>query len=371
MIKNITFFLFLSVIFQSSCVDRINFDINVDSSFAIAIDGFISNGPGPYEVRVTKAFDIESKESPKVFLNVKSIQLSDSKGQTEQLTKLSDGIYQTSQEGIVGEIGQAYKVRVELLDGRIYESVPDTLYPTGTLDSVYFQSKETTNTKGEIEYGFDVFFNSTAKTSTNPYFLWKFVGTYQVETNPELYTVSCGESRCPAPLPCSSYVVGTGGLEYVKECECCTCWVDFFNDLPVISDNQFISDGNFVKVKAGYVPINQWTFLHKVHVEVQQLSLSRQAFVFWKGVKDQKEATNSLFQPNSGKIKSNFKQVTGTPGPVEGIFYASAISKRSIYITRNDVKPQSIIPPQDLPFTDDCSRLFPNSSKTKPAYWRE
>lgn len=371
MFKKITFFFLLTAILQSSCVDRISFDVEIPAVYPITIEGSITDQPGPYEVRVSKAFDIESKQSIKTAINVRSIQLSDSEGFTETLVKVDDGVYQTTTPDLVGVVGRAYSIRVELLDGRIYESIPDTLYQTGTVDDVYFEFKEELDVEGTTQYGFDVFFNSTAGSTSNPYFLWKFVGTYQVETNPELYTVACGESRCPSPLPCSGYILGPNGPYLESECLCCTCWVDFFNELPIISDNQFIEGGTFMNVKAGYVPVNQWTFMYKVHAEVQQLSLSRRAFNFWKGVKDQKEATNSLFQPNSGRIRGNFVQVFGQTGPVEGLFYASSISRNSVYITRNDVKPQNLIPPQDLPFTDDCSKLFPYSSKTKPAYWQD
>lgn len=371
MIRKITFLFIVSAILQTSCVERISFDVEIPSVYPVTIEGSITDQPGPYQIRVSKAFDVESKQSQKTPINVKSVKLFDSEGFTETLQKMDDGVYQTTDPELVGVVGRAYNIRVEMLDGRIYESIPDTLYQTGTVEDVFFEFKEELNAEGSTIYGFDVFFNSTTGSTSNPYFLWKFVGTYKVETNPELYTISCGESRCPSPLPCSGYILGPNGPYLVSECECCTCWVDFFNDLPIISDNQFVEDGTFLNVKAGYVPVNQWTFMHRVHAEVQQLSLSRRAFNFWKGVKDQKESSNSLFQPNSGKIRGNFVQVSGPAGPVEGLFYASSISRNSVYITRNDVKPQNLIPPQNLPFTDDCSKLFPYSRKTKPTYWED
>jgi len=357
-------------LFCGACVDRIAFDIDEPSVYPVTIDGFISDQPGPYTIELTRSFDIESKTSFKTQVSAKRVEILDDQGFKEVLTQIKQGVYQTDPAGIQGKVGRSYRVRIELLDGKIYESIPETLQASGDIESVYFDYNESKDSNGANTYGFDVLFDSNAGGNDAYYFLWKFVGTFQAETNPELYEETCGESRCPKPRPCSGYIVGsTGSLEQVSECECCTCWYNIQNDVPIVSDNQFVEGGEFKSVKAGYVPINQWTFMHKVHAEVQQRSLSRRAFDFWRAIKDQKEATTSLFQPISGKIKGNFVQISGEALPMEGLFYATSIISKSIYITRNDVPNQSVIPTQDLPFKESCLFLFPNSTTEKPASW--
>jgi hypothetical protein len=352
-----------------ACVDRINFDIGTSETFPIVIDGYISDEPGPYTIKISKSFDIESKQSIKTAISVRRLVLADDLGNSEQLTEVTDGEYQTSPTGMQGKIGRTYTLEVELLDGRIFRSKPDPLLPGGSVDDVFAQYVEKKNNDGASEYGFNILFNSSAGAQENYYFLWKFVGTFQVKTNPELYTVRCGESRCPAPLPCSSYVLSGNGLEYVKPCECCTCWAKVFNPEPIVSDDQVVQDGRFLNVQATYLPITQWVFQYKVHAEVQQLSLSPQAFAFWKAIRDQKRATGSLFAPQSGKIPSNFTQVNGSLGSIEGLFYATSIKRRSIYISPNDVPNPSVIPEVNPLFTDTCERLFPGATTVKPDYW--
>jgi len=360
----------LLMLSAAACVDRIDIDTDITGGFPIAVEGFITDEPGPYRVELSKSFDMESKESMKTPISAKKVTILDDSGFSEDLVEISQGSYQTSFNGIRGEVGKAYKVRVQLLDGRVYESVLDTLKSYGALDNVYHEYVEEMNTEGIMNYGFNVNFDANAGNESSYRFLWKFKGTFQVDTNPELYEVSCGESKCPSPRPCSSYVVGTDGrLEYVKECECCTCWVDFFNDIPVVSDNQFTSGGKFMNITSAYVPITQWTFMYKVHAEVQQYTLSRQAFNFWKALVAQKRANESLFQPITGKVPGNFVQISGEPGPIEGLFYASSVKKKAIFITRRDVPNESVIPPQDLPYKESCMKLFPYSTTEKPAYW--
>ena len=355
----------------TACVDRITFDVGTTPSFAVVIDGTISDQPGPYKILVTKAFDIESKLSIKTPLSVKRMTMSDNAGNREVLSEIIQGQYQTSADGLRGTVGRAYKIQIELLDGRVYESLPDTLYPSGSVDKVYHAFKEEKTSEGTTNYGFDVLFNSSAGELNNYYFLWKFTGTFKVDSNPELYTVPCGESRCPQPLPCSAYALNAGNLERVKSCECCACWTSIFNNEVIVSDNQLVEGGSFTGVKASYVPINQWTFKYKVYAEIKQMSLSPQAFAFWKAIQAQKSATTSLFQPITGKIPSNFIQISGQPGPIEGIFFATSIHSKGAFITRDDVPNSSIIPVSNLTFNDSCTKLFPNTTTEKPAFWTD
>jgi hypothetical protein len=141
------------------------------------------------------------------------------------------------------------------------------------MDKVYHEYIEEKDPQGITNYGFNVYFDANAGSQSSYNFLWKFKGTFQVDTNPELHEKSCGESKCPDPLPCSSYVLSPAGkLEYAKPCDCCACWVDFFNDVPIVSDNQLISGGKFTKIFATYIPITEWTFMYKVHAEVKQFT---------------------------------------------------------------------------------------------------
>jgi hypothetical protein len=102
---------------------------------------------------------------------------------------------------------------------------------------------------------------------------------------------------------------------------------------------------------------------------VKQYTLSNRAFNFWKAVVAQKTATTSLFQPVTGKVVGNIIQISGEPGAIEGLFYASSVSSKSVFITRQDVPDEGMIPAQDLPYEESCTKLFPYSTTEKPLYW--
>ena len=160
-----------------ACVDRLHLNIGDQAPYPVVIDGFISDQPPPYEVLVTKAYDIQSKESPRERISVKQLVLSDDQGAQEEFIEVSHGVYQTN-GAIRGRVGGVYKLYIRLLDGREYESIPDTLHPAGTVDKVYFQFREDRTQHNTTKYGFDVFFDATPENRRIDYrLLWKFVGT--------------------------------------------------------------------------------------------------------------------------------------------------------------------------------------------------
>ena len=380
----------ISILVISACVDRINFDVEVKSNFPIVIDGFISDQPGPYTIKVSKAFDIDSKASMKTPASVKELSILDDLGNSEMLSEVSEGTYQSNANGMKGVVGRAYRLRVELLTGQVYESKPDTIHKPGKVDSVYYKfEEEEVGELGNTKYAFDIYFDASKELSNNIYFQWTFISTFKVITNAELdYSAPCGDADCKGCSICN-FAVKCSGIRNIakiprrpdaifirfKPCECCTCWYNIFNEKPILSGNLFSTAGKFKEVKAGSVPVHEWIFQHKIYAEVAQRSLSHQAYTFFKAINDQKEAVNSLFQPISGKIASNFTQISGSENPIEGLFYATSVSSKAIIITKKDVPVgQTYIFPirgSDYVIPLACTKLFPNSTTIKPSFWED
>ena len=371
------------ILFASACLDRIDIDTGFIPLNSIIINGSITNEPGPYQVAISLGFDIESKESFRNPVSARSVVISDDNGTSEKLKETSPGIYVTEPDGISGTVGRTYVLRVELRDGRVYESVPETLLESGRIDSLYSEFTEEKTPDDVSVYGFDVKYIPSIISENSYYLMWKFTGTFQSDTNPELkIDEPCGAITCQGCNFCN-YKPLCSGLRNVSQlpgidraifvrigpCECCTCWYDFFNPQILLSDDQFVQQGKFSAQTAMHIPLDAWIFQHRVYAKVTQFTLSRNAFEFWKSVKDQKTAINSLFQPVTGKIKTNFVQVSGTPVGVDGLFFASGVASKAMFIDREDVKSSVPIPEPGIPFGESCLKLFPYSTDQKPEFW--
>ena len=379
----------LVILIAAACVDRIDIEVSKPKSDAISIGGYISNQPGPYEIRIQNVYDIESKETLRSPVSVKEIALSDNQGNSEILEEVRPGFYLTHVNGMQGVIGNAYKIRIELWDGRIYESWPDTIKAPGKLDSMYYSVRNEIDNSGSKLYFLDVFFNATYKATPDANLIWKFRGTFQAETQPELYFEYHMSSglwtglcfyldeifKCNLQPPCSGLRnIGFGRspvFERQFPCSCCTCWYNIVNRDLVLSSDLFVARGEIKGMKIQSVPLNEWTLLNKIRLSTEQHSLTKNSFKYYKAIQNQKEAIGSLFQPVTGQIPSNFKQLSGSIVRAEGLFYATALSSKVKYITKDDL-PFEIydqlprVPPF---FPDDCRLLFPNATNIKPTFW--
>ena len=210
--------------------------------------------------------------------------LRDNQGITDVLTeKGNKGFYYTN--FITGVVGRVYTLHIELLDGRIYESKPDTFYPSGVVEKVYYTFRQTQRSNGTTEYGYDIYFDATSGSRNPP-------------------TTSSGNLT-----------------DFIKRTfRAAPCLADLVNPVPVVSNDQLVHEGQFKGVKAMYVPATGWTFQHGVYAKVSQRSLSRQAHDFWRIVGAQLTGTTSLFQPITGKVPNNFTQIAGQETRYMGYF---------------------------------------------------
>ncbi len=381
--------LFIIIAMCEGCVERLDIAQIATSNLPIVLNGFISDQPGPYHIKISRSFNIGTASSYQAPISVKELVLSDNLGTKETLLEVTPGNYETSPGGIRGVAGRIYKLNVELLNGKKYESVADTLSAPGNLDTVYYKFRTFATLKGTKDYYFDIYLDAGNSIANSYYYLWKFKGTYKVITNPEAdkeeepcsYTgIDCaGCSVCNKAQKCTGLrniaPISSPSPIYFrfKPCDCCTCWYTIYSESPVISNYQFLQADGYKNIRVGTILIDNWMLQHKIYAEVNQLSLTRQGYQFYKAIKDQQEGAASLFQPASGRIPGNIEQKSGSSEPIVGIFYAASISSKTIIITKQDVPPFTYdFLPEGSPLPPkNCLNLYPNSTNVKPSFWQD
>lgn len=359
------------LIMFTGCVEQIQFDVPPAQQLMV-VEGSITDSPGPYTLKVSTAFnlDVDTLERPPV-QNAK-IKLFDDQGNVEEFIEISPGVYQTN-NGIQGQVGHAYYIRIETVEGDVFESEPDMMRPVGEVENIRYEYESRTKqeTYGEVAADvFNIYLDSDAGEGDENFVRWRFTGMYKVSSNPELHMViSTTYLPYRDPRPCSGYILlpalGGGKLEKVGECTCCDCWVSQYEEMPQLSDAQLVADNQFNNIKIGEVPITVATFFDKYRVSVEQMSLSKNAFDFFKLIRDQKKNASSLFQPPAGEIRGNIHPVNSNE-PVVGLFWASAIRTKAIYIEKSEV-PYLLAPIYFVP--DACDSYYANATTTKPAFW--
>lgn len=365
--------LFFFILILGSCLDRLEFDTGELNQGTIIVEGAITDEPGPYKVRIFISTNVDDNLLMELPVTVKRMTLSDNTGNNESLTAEKPGVYTTAINGIRGEIGKKYSLKIELLDGSVFESEPDQMQPAGKIDSVYAEFEAFQPSNAPTKYGYRVFVDAKADTS---YLRWRFTGTFKASTYPEKHTVY--KIACygpPNPPPCSGYTFYNGAFRRTGDCTCCFCWLNDAEKRPHLSDEAILTNGSFKKVELAYIPFDVLHFYYKKYmIKVEQMSLSRNAYQFWKIVKDQKAGLTSLFQPSFGRIQTNFSS-RNSERQLLGIFYAASVQKKVIFISGANPEvpyPDWETPPDEFCFLyDACDIVYDNfnASRTPPPEW--
>jgi len=375
--RNLWLLLLTSALFNS-CIDRLNIKVPDSNASQLVVDGVITDEPGPYTVKLSLTSSVDGFLKFNKSITAKQVTLFDNAGNTEVMNEIETGTYQTKPNGMQGVVGREYFIRIETRDGKIYESLPDRMNPVGSVDSLYFEFESYQPLNEQTQYGFRFFADGSGLSEGDNLVRWKFASVFELNTDPKLRLVPCpggAACSCPEPPPCSGWIVGPFDLVQVGDCTCCTCWVTRNEVKPQVGNDQFTAQRKAKKVEVGYIPLDYYPFQKgKNRAEVKQMSLSRAAYEYWKIIQSQKEGAASLFQPPSGKTVTTIFEKNG-PATALGIFYASAVKKKQLYLTHADVPVKF----SRIPFWDcemgtgkipqSCLVAYPFSSNQPPADW--
>jgi len=356
----------------NGCVDPFYLpSISVVERFVV--DGEITNEPGPYRVRIFYSRPVtEVDESKTRYETNASVWIEANDGESELLSEIDTipGTYITNANGIQGEVGKSYRIKIITTGGNHYESSWELLEPAGAINDLYFKFTKdlVAPVEGKVydSYdGFRLYANTNSSTESSGFLRWRWTGVFSGIASPELHTKFVGRAEVPDPLPCSGYIV-RNGLEQVDECTCCLCWAHDYSRDIVVSDNKNVTANTFLNVPIGKVLISKPRFHERYYVELEQLSVSKNLYAFWKLLSDQQKATGSLFQPNSFRIRGNIISTTDPSEEVLGVFSVSAVVKKSLFIEKTDIPYE--VGPMD-PQNEDCRDSLPNAINTKPDFW--
>lgn len=360
----------------NSCVDRLQFDVP-DVEGTLIVDGYISDQPVPYQVKLatlSKSTGYLNFARP---VTAKKVMLFDDEGNSEEMRNQGEGIYSTDANGMRGVVGRSYHIQIELYEGNIFESEPDELTPSGTIDSIYYQYESYVPIEGSTQNGLRIFMDAS-NSPNNSYARFRYTGIFSLRTYPKQNRYienNCKyqyvENSVRDPLPCSGFISKNGILQYVSPCTCCISYINEPENLPHLNDN---INGTFRRMEMGYVSIDEFTFSeNKYMLRVENMSLSTQAYEYWKIFRDQKEGATSLFQPAFGKAKTNIHS-TNSKSEAGGFFYATSINAKVSFISLNGTTkkiPQYRTQPPEYycALWSTGEQLYEHSSIVAPPDW--
>jgi uncharacterized protein DUF4249 len=336
-----------------SCIDPVDFSEGDDST-NLVVDGMITSEPGPYAVYLTRTSDYNSYYSSVQGVKGAIVMISDDLGNVELLTETYlHGIYKTDPGGIRGIPGRQYKLEIETPNGNHYESDYELLSPVPDIDSVYYerqiiQELDERSVVRDVD-GFQIYLKTIDPEGSKNYYMWNWTGTHEVHTQPEDFREDLWTA---APKDC-----------------CATCWVKETSSGISVYDDVETGGSRIISEPIEFVRIRTRNgtrhFRGKYHIEVKQLSITKEAYEYWSSIETQISSSGSIFEPPPVAIIGNITNCDDPDNIVLGYFGASAMRTKSIFIPAWEVPIPSENP---LDWPDDC-RTLSNSTAIMPAFW--
>ena len=344
--KILASFLLLSVGTLISCVDEVQLPIR-NPNRILVVEGTITNEPPPYSVKLTysgtfRSAGILSEES---YADQATVTLGDDQGRTVSLLPRGEGVYQTVDSSFVGTVGRTYTLRVTLSDGKRYASRPEQMRSVAPIDSLSFAFTDiNVNANPERFNGYEVYAHFRDPAETDNYYRWLAYGYSQVRS-------TGGSCSLGSPNTCYDY-----------------CWqANYTNAVRILSD-ALVNGNRISRQPVFFSPI----YTRGPHlVEVSQLSMTREAYQFWKLYQEQQTRVGSILDPLPAPIVGNITNADNPNESALGYFAASAVARRRFAVY--DFNPRNInkiyATTEYLIRPGLCFQAFPGSTLEKPPGW--
>lgn len=344
MSKRIIYFFVLVVLF--GCVDPVTLEIDSQVG-ALVVDASITDQTQAYVVKLSRSIAFSNKRPLRVFTVPERgavITLSDDIGNSQQLVEYEAGSYRaTSMKGVVG---RTYTLNIKTRNGSTYTSRAEKMLPVSPID--------------EVQYEFAVYDKLTITANNVPHFT-KTEGFY-------IYAVA----KDPPGRGHAYRWQADGIYEFfsitdfsdVKQ-----CWVPVTrleSKLEVLNDTDF--DGNQFRKFVCIVPYDRPTYYM---VKMRQLSLTEDAYAYYRLAAAQQTATGSVFDPPPSALVGNIVCNTNPEEQVLGYFSASSVASRNFVFQRFKASGLVAAYPDEAPLPGDCRTQIPLATNIKPAGFPE
>ncbi|GAB3166171.1 hypothetical protein GCM10027291_11170 [Telluribacter humicola] len=326
-IKRFERYLSWGLMILSGCVTPYEAEIH-DPPASIVVQGRITNLPGPYSIKIVVPASNAYKglsfgvEKAKVYIT-------DNEGNHEDLVEQKEpGLYQTTT--LQGVTGRVYQLHIEA-KGKKYESKPELLRSVNPIERVYdetFRSFEPLTGRERLG-GWKVYVDTKDPSESGNYYRWNWI-------------------RYKLTDVCATIDVPPGNPAFRFPC-CGYCW-DILRclgpDCISLRSDALINGNTINRQLITEVPVE---CLDRVYLEVEQQSISRDAYVYWKATRQMLQNTGGVFDSAPTAVPGNIVCTTDPDEQVFGLFEVAGITRKGHLVDRTQAEYSNCPPILPLP----------------------
>jgi hypothetical protein len=333
--------LFVTAIIFTGCIKQAKLDYR-EPQPALVVEGLLLTDSTPCKVTLSYS-DLFNENGGQLqnFIDDAIVYLKDDdSGDSTQLADQQNGTY-ISTDGFIAQAGKSYSLSILLSNGERYASLPEKIVPV--------QKKLELDTIGiSIPpalydlYGADIKIRTPDPANETNYYRWITTDYLSRKAT----GIPCGTSLCD---------------QY-----CYQLYED--NAIRILSDATI--NGNEIRNQS--VLISPYYYYGKHYIEIKQLSLTRQAYEFWKLYQEQTARTGTIFDPLPSPLQGNIYNVDDPNKPALGFFEASDVTSLKITIAPIFIDAYytlAYVARYIYPDFGSCWDVYPNAIRYAPAGW--
>ncbi len=317
----------------NSCVTEIDFPIESIPE-RMVVDGIVSTLPGPYFIKLSRSatFGV-GQDNVQPPLSEAQVKVKDDLNNEYTFVEVEAGTYISDSASFRAVVGRTYTLEVVTSNGRTYNSRPEKINPVPAIDDIRFELD-----RGTIRIFVDT---KLPRRPEGSYLRWRTDGKYEWLENTFAGKVCFIDDR-----------------------------IDF-NTIAVAGSPDF-ADENLLGQEIVIRPVDK-RFNRKYAFNINQQSISENAWRFWRAADLITNQGSSIFDPPPAKIIGNMFNVDDPSEEVLGLFMTYDQSLTHFFVSGSELgNPPA--PCGGSPFgeTDPGCRnclSINNSTTTPPDYW--
>ncbi len=306
------------VLIMPSCIKEYWPDLKGASDNLLVVDGKITNEPGPYTVKLSRSSPIQNPG----FIPVENatVTIIDAVGVQEVLHESSNGIYQTTVNGIHGIIGHKYKLIITTQQNETYESdFEELLAPVGVASIDYKEETQIVDNGSDIgQKGYQFYLTTDMAPDKKNYYYWELEETFEYHSAYQILFYFNGIFVPPDeahPL----------GLQRTLNPDTLfACWKTGNLKERFTYSTQYLSVPLVEDLPLHFVPFSDERVQKKYCVLAKQYTVSEGVYTFLKALEEQNSNQNGLITTQPYQVRGNVRNTNDPEEPVLGYFVAAA-----------------------------------------------
>ena len=349
----IWFFLLTTVLVPLSCVDSLDQTLRGTVN-VIVVEGTITNVAEPQIIRLnrSKADSITGRFGT-LPITKATVEVIVDSAQVIVCQETVDGSYQLPSD-FKGQIGHAYQLRFTLPDGTHYVSNQQIIAAVPPISRISARFNPTSLSPPLLQLyaaGHDVLIDTQDPADEHNYYRWEWKlwekqnwcrtcvnGVYAVNNVIIPYNGYYVSGDQPFEdcfrLPNNSASLALPDFTFDYPCRT-QCWEILYSRDINLFDDQYTNGGLIVNQSVGHIPFYQQS---PCLVEIRQLSLSKDAYRYFRLFQDQTQRTGGLADTPPTALGGNVHNRADAPEIVVGYFTASAVATKRIFLHRTDTE---------------------------------